>query len=446
MADLKVNEKGAGNRSLDHPSFGDVNLTEYKKGVISDFKVDDPSSIAGTIHSLVKIDLDGGGQSDWLPLFYRPKALYWDDPSGTPLATDYNESDKCYEKAWMAFRCGDEVRVMQRKGVPYAVVGFWEGPPRIGEDIVRCEYENGRGGPHSFYFRSSTNNRFLGLTNPSSDNEYDVELSGPEEKPLNLRTEIKPIVAFNKTVVTPLHNTTNNMNDVGGVLVYSQYAGNNSNYFIHEWRIPVGPILHIIQVISVYQYRIEVDNTGWHDIGSSPPGYTFSNPIEGLPGYYATLTTESYDVITLGMYIQTALFNKDRNMMNTEHIADPVGAVDNNNPWWFKYPDFEDNPGLLLELFYVETDRGAERDPRMVSSGTKWISCPYYNADGSFMDAYQGPHHSTPWYTAGGYAPADEYDTYYWEKYGPDWATAKFMVRPHTKEEMQEAGMLPSNP
>jgi hypothetical protein len=129
--------------------------------------------------------------------------------------------------------------------------------------------------------------------------------------------------------------------------------------------------------------------------------------------------------------------------MPPQHIADVMGAINNTTPWWYKYEDFQDDPGLLFNLMNVLTDIGYLIDPRMIMSGTRWLTTSYYEADGSLPEMYQGPHHSTPWNTAGGYAPADEVDTYFWEQYGPDWTTAKFMVRPHTKEELQAAGMWP---
>ena len=443
MADLSIFEKYLNSFRIDHPDFGDVSKTTYAKGVISDFKVDDPTDLVGTIHSQVKAT-GNFGESDWIPLFYHPKAEYWDDLSGKPLATAFNKGGSYFEKAWMSFRGGDEVAVMLKEGVPVAVLGFADGGPRIGEDIVQCKYKNGRGGEHFFYFRSSSNDRFLGLTNPSSDNEYDVELNGPKDELLNLKTEVKPIVAFNQQVNTPLHNTTESKNYLpDGSLVYSQYAGSNANYFIHEFRIPVGPILHIIQVLSELIDTKMVDNTGWaYAGGGKPPGYSFSNQTI-YTNVYATRTVETHAVNTLDMYIQTAIFTKERYEMPPKHIADVIGAINNTTPWWYKYEDFQDNYGLMSKLFYVDTDRGSERDPRMVMSGTKWLTGPYYNSDGSLMDTYQGPHHSTPWNTAGGYAPADEYDSWFWEKYGPDWTTAKFMVRPHTKKELQAAGMWP---
>ena len=438
MADLSIFEKYPDSWRIDHPDFGDVRKSPYAFGVISDFKVDDPTDMVGTIHSQVKVKIDGA-ESDWIPLFYHPKKGYWD-----PDSQKYNDGSG-FEKAWMSFRGDDEVAVMLKEGVPVGVLGFADGCPRIGEDIVRCDYKNGRGGKHFFYFRSSTNNRFLGLTDPSSDNEYDVELNGPENKPLNLKTEVKPIVAFNQQINTTLHPTTSNQNYLpNGSLVYSQYAGSNANYFIHEFRIPVGPILYIIQVLSEFLDTKMVDNTGWsYSGGGLPPGVSFSNPTV-YHNIYATQTRESHSVNTLGMYIQTALFTKERYEMPPKHIADVMGAINNTTPWWYKYKDFQDNPGLLFSLMNVLTNIGVLTDPRMVGSGTKWLTTSYYNADGSLPAMYQGPHHSTPWNTAGGYAPADEYDTYFWEQYGPDWTTAKFMVRPHTKEELQAAGMWPA--
>lgn len=136
MADLSIIEKYPNSRRIDHPDFGDVYKTTYAKGVITDFEV--TSFYRFRVKSMVKVSGDWG-ESDYLPLFYHPKAQFWDDPRNNLLATDFNVAGGYFEKGWMSFRVGDEVIVMLKEGAPVAIVGFADGVPRIGENIVKMQ-------------------------------------------------------------------------------------------------------------------------------------------------------------------------------------------------------------------------------------------------------------------------------------------------------------------
>jgi len=157
MAELVIKEKYPNSWRIDHPDFGDVCRTTFAKGVIKDFKKvsEDPLEVT----SLVKVEVDGEEFEDYIPIFYHPRAHYWDhwDPDAeegeeTQLATEFNEDeDKQYfEKAWMSFRGGDEVVVMLKATIeepelkPVAVMGFADGVPRLGESLflLRGIYNN----------------------------------------------------------------------------------------------------------------------------------------------------------------------------------------------------------------------------------------------------------------------------------------------------------------
>ena len=146
--DLSLVEITENSWRLDHPDFGDVYKTTYAKGVITDFQqpddVEDPDD-PFTVESMVKVEVEGGEESDFIPLFYHPKKGYWDDPDfwdDPVLAEDYDEEKGYFKKAWMSFRCGDEVVVMMREGKPVAVVGFADGYPRPAEDIFKLEMDS----------------------------------------------------------------------------------------------------------------------------------------------------------------------------------------------------------------------------------------------------------------------------------------------------------------
>ena len=171
---LEATEKYPKSLRLDHPNFGNVYRTTYAKGVIGDggdgsdsFFV--TSSIPVQVKSMVRVEGDAWGVSEFIPLFYHPKAGYWNDlpPSGdwgtstrlipnivstwdhfnfyygrpfNAVATDYKTG--FFERSWMSFRCGDEVAVMLQEGVPIAVLGHADGVPRVGEDLIRFCWKN----------------------------------------------------------------------------------------------------------------------------------------------------------------------------------------------------------------------------------------------------------------------------------------------------------------
>ena len=182
---LEATEKYPKSFRLNHPNFGDVYRTTYAKGVIGDggdgsdsFFV--TSSIPVQVKSMVRVEGDAWGVSEFIPLFYHPKAGYWNDlpPSGSwgpstrlipnivstwdhfnfyydrpfeAVATDYKEG--YFERAWMSFRCGDEVIVMLQNGVPVAVIGHADGFPRVGEDLIRFCWNTGLQHQWSAIFR-----------------------------------------------------------------------------------------------------------------------------------------------------------------------------------------------------------------------------------------------------------------------------------------------------
>lgn len=173
MAGPILLEKRPGSWRLDHPFLQDVLDTTYAKGVITNFKMTPksecdpllfyPGKFSGDdqvdpfrVKSLVKVKIEDRDESDWLPLFYCPKAHMWDDTdmivsdidgndrtvNPGVLATNLNLANQgiagapqWFEKAWMSFRFQDEVVVLLQKGVPVAVIGFADGVPRVGEGV-----------------------------------------------------------------------------------------------------------------------------------------------------------------------------------------------------------------------------------------------------------------------------------------------------------------------
>jgi len=134
--DLQIVQKYPESYRLDHPNFGSVLKTDFKKAKIIEVKKlqDDPMKM----DALVKVE----GVADYLPLFFHPKKQYWDSPEGVK-AQDFDPEQKLFKRAWMSFRAGDEVAVIYQEGEPVAVIGFADGVPRVGENIFKVEVSEG---------------------------------------------------------------------------------------------------------------------------------------------------------------------------------------------------------------------------------------------------------------------------------------------------------------
>jgi hypothetical protein len=265
---MEIIEKYPLSRRLDHPNFGEVCKTTFAKGVIADFEKIQDDPIAAK--SRVKVEV-GGVISDYLPLFYHPKAQFWDTPA--PLATAYNEEGGYFEKAWMSFRGGDEVAVMLKEGVPVAVLGFADGVPRIGENILKANVGSG------IFFYATT-----GLKYTPGD-------SGPDGFPLRLLRECEVVQAETELIgETEYGGQISNLwgADFGSIEeVYHPPGGGSygwdsldvyqntrrstsyADYKISTYRdyyyylVPIGPILFWIEAsrgrtIKAYTERTEV--------------------------------------------------------------------------------------------------------------------------------------------------------------------------------------------
>lgn len=217
---MEVIEKYPPSRRLDHPDFGTVCKTSFAKGTITDFEKisDDPI----TVKSRVKVTGDFG-ESNYIPLFYHPKAQYWDGPLAAPpvLATDFDEELGAFKQAWMSFRVGDEVAVMLKEGIPVAVLGFADGGPRIGENIFRVSND-----------RDYLFNVF--------DTSYVFDsYDGPDKLDLGLSNKIDK--TFERNYILPAVPV--------GIHYYEQY-----------FKFIVGPFMVVIRLQKTYypQYYIDV--------------------------------------------------------------------------------------------------------------------------------------------------------------------------------------------
>lgn len=166
---------------IDHPDFQDVMKTTFAKGKITEFEKEEATheDYVDQVKSRVKVELDDGSSSDYLPLFYKPKEKYWTwnkafgDDMNDILAQEFDEENSCYKSAWQSFRAGDEVIVLKINDEPKAVLGFYDNCPRIGEQLIRL------------------NDGYSRFT-PAGAVAY-LETIGPDGEPLQLLTEAEII-------------------------------------------------------------------------------------------------------------------------------------------------------------------------------------------------------------------------------------------------------------
>lgn len=200
---FKAWEKYPYSLRLDHPDFGDVHKTVYAKGIIKEFaKIsDDPLKAK----SMVTVDIAAKGLSDFIPLFYHPKPEYWNNQDGT--TTVFNQEGKYFEKAWMSFRTEDEVQVMLREGKPYAVLGFADGVPRVGEDVFQLKWEGAdatwefepayqRPLSRQLQLSRAIKEAGLGGTPDCAYSDYNEEKKGPDGLELGLNKIIDSPIAI----------------------------------------------------------------------------------------------------------------------------------------------------------------------------------------------------------------------------------------------------------
>lgn len=383
-------EKYADSVRLDHPDVADVRKTTYAKGVITDFKKieDDPIQV----EPMVKVKGDWG-ESDYIPILCRPKAEYWDDPEGKK-ALDFDPTKGFYAGSWQSFRVDDEVIALLQEGIPVAVLGFADGLPRIGEDVVKMTTKSihafwdfpddehpdwpsriGSNWPDVFFRMNKVDFHDDAEKGPDG---FDLRLlleaerhDGPEETTYNgvVHVEIDPGAPYG----------TSHEDEGGGwgdPLTYAFYSeGGSSNFTkVAVWTIIVGPIVYAIYgkfresySWSDTYYRFDYDET-----------YTTHHYYQKIHSYGITRLC-----VKAGIY--------------KEGIIDKIAASINN------YPDWNYLGGLTAPNWWPVEVEG------MV-----------FQTDLTELFSY-----------------LPQFDVRSFDE-------VQWFVRPHTKAEQQEAGMWPA--
>lgn len=366
---MEVFEKYPASRRLDHPTFGDVCKTTYAVGVITDFEKiqDDPIQVK----SRVKVKIGDGEESDFIPLFFNPKALYWDGDG--VLAQDFDEEMGAFKQAWQSFRGGDEVAVMLKEGVPVAVMGFADGVPRIGEDIGKL-VAPAPNDPLEQYFQMSKQNTY-----PSG--------AGPDSLGLGLLTVAQCLKSPIRTQGTGNFDNSapygyNTISDGGYDAEGVQWLETTANIRIDQvavYMINVGAICYLNYVEFYHQYTCYLDHY-WGEAGS------------GLPGAIKTRTVHVYGInrrMMKAATYQNDLAQKVLDSLNgmtiTASLAISAYHSGTWNDWWPVTID-----GVTLQ-----------QDLTAIMNGVGFLRC--FSVD-----------------------------------------EVQWMIRPHTKAELQAAGMWPA--
>lgn len=387
--EMEVFEKYPLSRRLDHPTFSDVKKTTYAKGVITEFQEisDDPL----VVESMVKVKIDEE-ESNFIPICYQPKEGYWDgegDDEDVALARDFDEEKGCFKQAWLSFQSGDEVVVMLKEGVPVAVMGFADGVPRIGENAIKIAWEKYTGQEHFAYFKGATLKESYGSgSGGSALGPIDTDPVGADGLDLGLLMEAYKLC---ETAEEPhLYSNPTGMGN--------PWVDQTSYYKYHEYLIRLGGKAIILQIVSSYSY-VEYFKASYPEGGPVKSDEPWGEPF--LPHW-------EYGGFSWAFLAAT----------DTKEIIERAKALGESHSGYSAY---------LIQS-------GA------FSGGENGIYLPYdgFEPDSVLNDAFgwsrfyaTGPNALAPMSWSGMEVT--------------DASTIKIFTRPHTKEEMQEAGLWPKD-
>jgi hypothetical protein len=449
--------------------------------------------------SQLKVQIDKGpyqGQAskDYLPLFFCPKKQYWD--TDKHKAQDFDKENNCYFNASMSLRGDDEVIVacqLDDSGnlTPKFVIGFVDRVPREGEDVIKIKtlaYPNGP--PKDYYWRVSQmdNQDTAGTPYPNED-------KGPDGLKLQLLKQAECILDQIQVVDVPPDDWPTNPSSPlpdnldptqavydwwyivpeywTGVSIYNQTIywmsrlhhlyeytrGINIKWYanIKHFLVPVGAILYCVQVIWVsICYDIEVLVVDWNY--DWPMQQTIDPDLmqEYLSGQ---ITIEELAELQWQRIVNYYTTTNDHNMQEVSQnyypYTDPpqyaygvpflylmTGPGDTIVPW-DDTPGGEGNPyemwcqGALAAQYtdklYENTKSGAQSPQATKDNLDSCGDVNWQGLDGSIFQQYEGFTWQDNWWYAfedSGItsSPNNPFDIF---------------IRPHSKKELQDAGMWP---
>jgi hypothetical protein len=246
---------------LNQSDFKDVYQTTLVGGTISNIQQDEGQDNPFKVISMVKVKLKATGEeTDYLPIFFLPKKEYWDIPEHD--AQDFNEDEKYYENAWMSFRGGDEVVVVstvKEEGgspQPLLVLAFADGVPRIGEALFNLQW-----GSHQCDVQMLQIND--GEIGDIYQGDWDIDYKGPDGANLLLKRECVPQyikdlydskseIYWNYYIPAPPYDPGP---DAQACFYSKYYSGLTLK--LYAVLIPVGPILYYIPIITGHSYDVQ---------------------------------------------------------------------------------------------------------------------------------------------------------------------------------------------
>jgi hypothetical protein len=417
-------EKYLDSLRLDHPDVADVRKTTFAKGVITDFQTisDDPLEV----ESMVKVKIgEEGDESEFIPLFYHPKEGYWEDPDaeeGVDSVREFDEEKGCFKKAWMSFRCDDEVVVMLNEGAPVAVVGHADGVPRIGEDIVKIKAPDSQGVVRYFHLQCS---RFkvnpVEAEDPEDAGLYggiNEEKKGPDgfELGLVLETESGPENYYQRPPSALYPDSSGDARNYGLLTAYYQPQPGGSNLArtvanirqqYLEFMFVVGPILYIFQVLA---------NNSTILFRNFDLGYG-NDP----PWHYEPLGGNS--------------INADRIVSGGDcpESPGPDDIAQGSIPNFWTVTDIQCRAAV-----YSKELLDAIKEAGPASAQQAYTDYVAHGWNYEWGTKYANTVWQRLWDTIDLLRNIFSYSTW------PKWDDTIFIVRPHTKEELQAAGMWPT--
>ncbi len=257
---------------LDHPHFQSVCKTKYAKGTIIDFyKIsDNPLSVK----SLVKVRVGDISYDQWVPIFYEPRDMYWDDDESK--AKEFDESNKFFKKAWMSFRGGDEVVVLMEYDIddsvyyPKYVIGFYDNYPRTGENLFKYKTVDysGKVGNRVVYV-NTMDYSIYGILDDENDMGPDGKEIVLDEKCIQCITDIKQPYKYRFYLSGWIGGYNYCLPGMGKIEVKpnvwccedynlyvwflgEKYEHNDSSFIFKEYMFVIGPKLYVLQIIGTY--------------------------------------------------------------------------------------------------------------------------------------------------------------------------------------------------
>jgi hypothetical protein len=371
---------------LNHADFQETTKTIYAKGTITEWEEptqEDPLQVRKC-----KVAWEDG-ETEFLPIFFRPKLDFWDDPDNGILSQDFDEEVNDYKMAWMSFRADDEVVIVINDQTPEAVIGFADGKPKIGEAVIKIVDQVGK----SENFPIKVKPALYTIGGEITLNATDEDFKGPDGFDLKLEEESVTVLGseqFAFAFFRDYYSLTESETFRWEISVHL-----TSDFYLTSAAqvLKVGPILYVF-VLSYW--RVEGTSEGTDTYETFDPPDVLERPIScsdasagnigaGIAVFAAPYTEELYTrVTTAGYFDQFAedIFNSvmcgQTGYGNIPPCSDPLRGGDTPDNGWsanmtgvgytrFSIPDFYFQKQMSIMLYrqilewYWDEDYNATR-------------------------------------------------------------------------------------